>query len=89
MDWAYNRYFELTEMLAKSGLYSGLAHPDLLKLFGHKPSFSLYGHYDKLAAALAKSNMYAEQSSGAYRRCHDTCEPGMNADLIRALKSTG
>lgn len=89
VDNAYRRYFETSVDLANSGVYTGIAHPDCIKLFGHKPSFSLLDYYDNLAAALAKSNMYAEQSSGSYRRCPDTSEPGMNAELIKALKNHG
>jgi len=88
-DWAYRRYFETAETLAESGIYDGLAHPDLLKIFAHKPSFSLYGQYKKLAAALAKNEMYAEQSSGAHRRTNGACELGMNADLLQAMKKHG
>ena len=89
VNWAYRRYFEIAGDLAGSGLYSGIAHPDLLKLFGHKPSFFLLPYYDRLAAALSKAGMYAEQNGGAYRRCPDTCELGMDAGLIKALKRNG
>lgn len=84
---AYRRYFETSIDLANSGVYSGIAHPDCIKLFGHMPSFSLIGYYDRLASALAINNMYAEQSSGAYRRCPETAELGMDIDLIKSLKS--
>jgi histidinol-phosphatase (PHP family) len=57
VDRAYHRYFKTETELAQSGIYSGIAHPDCVKLFGHKPSFSLDGYYDKLAAALAKNGM--------------------------------
>lgn len=84
---AYRRYFETSIDLANSGVYSGIAHTDCIKLFGHKPYFSLNGYYGQLASALAINNMYAEQSSGAYRRCHETAELGMDIDLIKSLKS--
>lgn len=87
VDNAYRRYFETSIDLANSGIYSGIAHPDCIKLFGHKPSFSLIGYYDQLASALAINNMYAEQSGGAYRRCPETAELGMDIDLIKSLKS--
>jgi histidinol-phosphatase (PHP family) len=87
VDKAYHRYFEISIDLAKSGIYSGIAHPDCIKLFGHKPSFSLIEYYDQLASALAINNMYAEQSSGAYRRCPETAELGMDIGLIKSLKS--
>jgi histidinol-phosphatase (PHP family) len=84
---AYRRYFETSIDLANSGIYNGIAHPDCIKLFGHKPSFSLIGYYSRLASALAMNNMYAEQSSGAYRRSHESAECGMDIDLINTLKS--
>lgn len=87
VDKAYHRYFEISIDLAKSGIYSGIAHPDCIKLFGHKPSFSLIEYYDQLASALAINNMYAEQGSGAYRRCPETAELGMDIGLIKSLKS--
>ncbi len=89
VDHAYGRYLETSIDLARGGTYTGIAHPDCIKLFGHKPSFSLFDYYNELAAALAKSNMYAEQSSGSFRRCPDTSELGMNAELIKALKNHG
>ena len=83
VDNAYRRYFETSIDLAESRLYSGIAHPDCIKLFGHKPSFELNDYYDRLAAVLAKNNMYVERNSGSFRRCPDTSELGMDAGLIR------
>lgn len=86
IDWAYHRYFNTSIDLADCGIYTGIAHPDCIKLFGHKPSFSLFEYYNRLAVTLAKNNMYAEQSSGSYRRCPNTSELGMNMDLLKAMK---
>ncbi|MHB1483089.1 MAG: PHP domain-containing protein [Saccharofermentanales bacterium] len=86
VDKAYRRFFETGLDLAKSGIYDGIAHPDLIRIYGNKPSYSLIEYYNKLAATLAKNNMYAEQNSGAFRRCSDTTELGMNIDMIRAMK---
>ena len=87
VDNAYRRYFQTSVDLAKSGIYSGIAHPDCVKLFGHTPTFPLDEYYDALAAALAKSGMYAEQSGGIYCRCPDTAKLGMDAGLIAALQN--
>jgi histidinol-phosphatase (PHP family) len=89
VDNAYRRYFETSIDLAESRLYSGIAHPDCIKLFGHKPSFALNDYYDRLAAVLAKNNMYVEQNSGSFRRCPDTSELGMDAGLIKSIKKHG
>lgn len=86
VDNIYKRYFEDSIALAKSGLFDGIGHPDAIKLFGHRPTYSLMSFYEKLAKALSESGMYADQNSGVYRRCKDTASLGMDKDLIRVLK---
>jgi Histidinol phosphatase and related hydrolases of the PHP family len=87
VDKTFCRNFEIAENLAKSGLYSGIAHPDCVKLFGHSPSFPLEESYDNLAKQLAKKNMYAEMNSGCYRRAN--CEIGMAKGMIKAMRRHG
>ncbi|MCL2884806.1 MAG: hypothetical protein FWF49_04915 [Oscillospiraceae bacterium] len=60
VDAAYRTFFETSVDLANSGIYDGLVHPDSIGLYGYKPSFALKEDYDRLAAALAKNNMYTE-----------------------------
>ena len=86
VDRVYRRYFEDSVLLARSGIFDGIGHPDTIKLFGHKASFPLTEYYEALAAELEKSNMYADQNSGAHRRCPDTASLGMDPELIRILK---
>ncbi len=86
VDRLYRGYFEDEIALAKSGLFDGIGHPDAIGLFGHRPSFSLAEYYERLAGALAASDMYADQNSGAARRCPDTAPLGMDAALLAALK---
>ena len=86
VDSTYRDYFEDSIALANSHVFDGIGHPDAIKLFGHKPSYALTDYYERLAKALAASNMYADQNSGVERRCHDTAPLGMDAELIRALK---
>lgn len=86
VDKIYRRYFETSAALIESGVFDGIAHPDCIKLFGHTPSFSLMEDYEKIARALAKQDMYAEQSSGICRRCPDTAGLGMNKDMLRSMK---
>jgi len=85
----YRKYFEDSVSLAKCGIFDGIGHPDTLKLFGHKPSYSLTESYELLAKELANSGMYADQNSGAERRCPDTAPLGMDDELVRALKKHG
>ncbi|MBO4685416.1 MAG: histidinol-phosphatase HisJ family protein [Lachnospiraceae bacterium] len=85
VDEIFRTYFEDSLSLAKSGLFTGIGHPDHIKLFGHRPSFSLAEYYEKLACELEKAGMYADQNSGAFRRCPETGELGMNPELLRTL----
>ncbi|MBE6935487.1 MAG: histidinol phosphate phosphatase [Ruminococcaceae bacterium] len=86
VDSAYRTYFETSISLAQSGLFDGIAHPDCIKLFGHKASFDLTAYYERLAQALAAQRMYAEESSGIFRRCPETAAPGMDAALLSCMK---
>ena len=86
VDRIYRRYFEDSVSLAKSGLFDGIGHPDTIKFFGHKPSFTLTGYCEEFAAALAEKGMYADRNSGAERRCPDTAPLGMDKELLRILK---
>lgn len=86
VDKIYYRYFEDSVSLAKSRIFDGIGHPDAIKLFGHKPSYALTDCYERLARALSKSNMYADQNSGVARRCPETAALGMSEELLRILK---
>lgn len=86
VDTIYRRYFEDSISLAKSKLFDGIGHPDAIKLFGHRPSFSLLGYYENLAKELSNSSMYADQNSGVARRCAETAALGMEKEFLHALK---
>lgn len=63
VDEAYQEYFRLLGKAARSGLFDTLAHPDLIKKFGHMPSFPLDELYDELALAAKESGVAIEISS--------------------------
>jgi histidinol-phosphatase (PHP family) len=86
VDQVYQRYFETAVSLAQCGIYDGIAHPDSIKLFGHKPSYSLTEYYESLARELSRSDMYAEQNSGVLRRCPDTATLGMEEEMLKIMK---
>ena len=89
VDRICRRYFEDSVSLAQSGLFDGIGHPDAIKLFGHRPSYALTPYYERLAEALSKRGMYAEQNTGVARRCPDTASPGMDGELLGILKARG
>ncbi len=43
VDKIYIRYYEIMQKLIESNLFTGVAHPDSIKVFGHKPSYELMG----------------------------------------------
>lgn len=70
----------------KAEHWTGIGHLDAIKLFGHKPSYSLSDYYESLDREFSESNMYADQNSGAARRCPETASPGMDKELPGILK---
>lgn len=86
VDTLCRRYFEDSISLAKSRIFDGIGHPDTIKLFGHRPSYSLSEYYENLATELARSSMYADQNSGIARRCSETASLGMDEELLKLLK---
>ena len=89
VDEVYIRYYEIMENLIKSNLFTGVAHPDSIKAFGHRPSYDLKGTYEKLAELLCESDMYAEQSGGLRLNYSSRCELGMNAAMLRIFIDKG
>ncbi len=66
----YEEYFKIVGELCKSRLFDVLAHPDLIKTFGHKPSCDTSGLFDETARAISDSNMCIEvNTSGLIRPC--------------------
>ncbi len=63
--WA--AYTEALEELAESGVCDVLAHPDLVKVGGHR-SKAPDELYDRMAEAAARSGMAAEVSSAGWRK---------------------
>ena len=84
VEHTYIRYYIIMQKLIKSGLFTGLAHPDSMKCFGHTPELNLSGTYHKLADLLKEHHMYAEQSGGLRLNYSSECELGMN-ERMRAI----
>lgn len=89
VDRVYKRYYELMQRLVESNLFSGLAHPDSIKAFGHKPTFDLEPIYIMLADTLLENDVYAEQSGGLNLNYSRACELGMNELLLRTFINKG
>jgi histidinol-phosphatase (PHP family) len=66
---AWRSYTEALEELAATGACDVLAHPDVVKVTGRRPSAALLDEcYDRMAEAAAGSGMAAEISSAGWRK---------------------
>ena len=68
---AWDAYTRALEELAASGAVDVLAHPDLCKVAGHRPS-APDEYFDRIAEAAASCGLSAEVSSAGWRKpCHE------------------
>ena len=75
--------------LCDSGLFTGLAHPDSIKCFGHMPTIDMSRMYDKLSLLLCQRSMYAENIGGLWLNYGPDRELGLNKQLLDAFKRNG
>ena len=69
VDDVWRLYFEELGALAASGLVDVLAHPDLVKIFGSRPSAAdTAAHHDAAVAAIAGAGVAVEVSTAGLRR---------------------
>ena len=59
-DEAWERYWQLFANAARSGLFDIMAHPDLIKKFGHRPAGDLRRFYEPAVAAVAEAGVAFE-----------------------------
>jgi histidinol-phosphatase (PHP family) len=64
----WQRYFESYAAMARSGLFDFLAHPDLVKKFGHRPVGDLMRFYRPALEAIAESGTVLEVSTAGLRK---------------------
>ena len=87
VDDAYRAYFRRLRQAAASGLFDIIAHPDLIKKFGHRPSYDLAAEYEETAAAFARAGVAAELSTAGWRKPVGEAYP--HPDFLRALARHG
>jgi histidinol-phosphatase (PHP family) len=66
-DEVWDRYVDAVCAAASTGIYDAMAHPDLAKVFGHRPPAG-GDHEQRLADGVAAAGVCAEVSSAGYRR---------------------
>jgi len=87
IDQAWREYFELWCDAARCGLFDVMAHPDLVKKFGHRPAADPTELYREAAEAAAEGGVLVEVSTAGLRRPVGELYPG--PDLLAAFHDAG
>lgn len=87
VEQAWVDYFELWCQAAASGLFDVMAHPDLVKKFGHRPSFDLAQLFEHAARAALDGGVLIEVSTAGLRKPANELYPG--PELLAAFASAG
>ena len=96
-DRVWAQYFETLAEAARTGLYDILAHPDLVKIWGHgrpQPRRDPRFHYEPAVEAIAETGVAVEVSTAGWRRPVDELYPAdalaemcVDAGAVFALSS--
>lgn len=87
LDELYKDYFDSMYKCIKSKLFTFLGHPDSIKIFGLKPSFSLLPYYEKIGKLLKEYDLETEDNSGLIR--YGFPYPGLDPDLKKYFDKYG
>lgn len=68
IDSLWMRYFGDLAEAASTGLFDVMAHPDLIKKFGYRPSFDPAALYEEAARAFAKAGVAIEVNTAGLRK---------------------
>lgn len=68
VEEVWTRYFQALSQAAQSGLFDFLAHPDLVKKFGHIPPGDLLPYYRGALDAMADCGIAMEVSTAGLRK---------------------
>ena len=87
VDAVWEAYFERWCDAARSQVFDVMAHPDLPKKFGHRPSRSVDHLYEYAAEAAAEGGVAIEVSTGGLRKPVGELYPG--PELLAAFWRSG
>ena len=88
VEGAWRRYFEALADAARSGLFDSLSHPDVVKVFGARPSRELVEElHDGLAVAVADTGVAVEVSTAGLHKQVGELYP--DPHLLAACRARG
>lgn len=68
IDELYERYFKEIKNLINKGIIDGLAHLDLIKIFGHRPSKPIRDFVSDVLNLIKEKNLTVEMSTAGWRK---------------------
>jgi histidinol-phosphatase (PHP family) len=68
VEEVWTKYFKAMTQAAESGLFDFLAHPDLVKKFGHRPKGDLRPYYKDTLDAIEAAGIAMEVSTAGLRK---------------------
>lgn len=87
VDRVWEEYFATWGDACRTGLFHVMAHPDLVKKFGHVPSFDRRELYAEAARVAAESGVLIEVSTAGLRKPVGELYPG--PELLKAFFDAG
>ncbi len=87
VDELYERYFDLICRAAESGYFDTIAHLDLVKKFGHRPTREPADLYGRVARRLAAAGVAVEVNTAGLRKPVGELYPHL--DLLTACRKAG
>lgn len=68
IDELYERYFQEIKNLINKGVIDGLAHLDLIKIFGYRPNKNIKNYVEDVLKLIKKNNLTVELSTAGWRK---------------------
>lgn len=87
VEATYAEYFGIWNEACVSGVFNTMAHPDLLKKFGHRPASPPHALYAEAAMAAHRAGVAVEVSSAGLRKPVAEIYPGK--ELLAAFYDAG
>jgi histidinol-phosphatase (PHP family) len=68
VDETYLKYFDILLRAVESGMFDCIAHPDVIKVFGHRAMGDMSRIYELVAKAMKKMGIFAEVNTAGLRK---------------------
>ncbi|MCA9392804.1 MAG: histidinol-phosphatase HisJ [Candidatus Omnitrophica bacterium] len=80
----YRDYYELLRQSARTGMFNIIAHSDLVKKFGHRPTADMSAEVDRTAQVFKEAGVAVEINTSGWRKTCQEQYPALNCLEIYA-----